>query len=109
MNLLILALCFSGFVALCMSMERYQAVLPSARIDGPRLRGLRWLGWALTAAALACAVSASGWGVGVVRWLAAMTIAGSAITFGLLPYRPHWIKPGAFVLPLLAAILLWVH
>ena len=52
--------------------------------------------------AFAAAVAARGWGIGPVLWLVAMTVSGIAITFGLLPYRPRWVKPGAVLLPLLA-------
>ncbi|WP_337052776.1 DUF3325 domain-containing protein [Pseudoxanthomonas sp. USHLN014] len=103
MSLLAIALAFSGFVGLCLGMEKHQLELHGAARAQDRVRRRwAWLGWALVAASFVCAVAARGWGIGPVLWLVAMTVSGIAITFGLLPYRPRWVKPGAVLLPLLA-------
>lgn len=108
MMLLSLALAFSGFTALCLAMDKHQ-LEPSgtARAAGGSTRRIGWAGWTLLAAALAAAVLARGWAVGAVLWLGAMTLGGIVITYGLLPYRPRWIKPLAYALPI-AAGLLWL-
>lgn len=109
MSLLAIALAFSGMVALCLGMEKHQQELHgAARADARVRRRWAWLGWALVAASFAGAVAARGWGLGPVLWLVAMTVSGIAIAFGLLPYRPRWVKPGALLLPLLALVGLLV-
>lgn len=103
MSLLAIALAFSGFVALCLGMEKHQLELHgAAHAQAATRRRWAWLGWTLVTASLACAVGARGWGIGPILWLVAMTLSGIVITFGLLPYRPRWVKPGAVLLPLVA-------
>jgi hypothetical protein len=98
-----MALAFSGFVALCLAMEKHQMDLHGANRAGAKaMQRLRWTGWALTAAAFVVAVVARGWTIGPLWWLGAMTASGAVITFGLLPYRPRWMKPAALALPLIA-------
>ncbi len=65
--------------------------------------GAGWLGVAL---ALAVAVRAHGWGVGVVLWLLALGATGFAVTL-VLSYRARWlpiVATGAF---LLTGVLAW--
>ncbi|WDS37888.1 DUF3325 domain-containing protein [Pseudoxanthomonas sp.] len=105
MSALAIALAFSSFVALCLSMEKHQMDLHGADRAGPAvMRRLRWAGWALTLAAFAVAVAARGWTIGPLWWLGAMTASGAVITFGLLPYRPRWVKPAALALPVIALV-----
>jgi hypothetical protein len=106
MTLLAIGLAFSGFIALCLGMEKHQMDLyGAARAPATTMQRIGWAGWALTAAAFLAAVLARGWAVGTVLWLGAMTLAGIVITYGLLPYRPRWIKPAAYAVPTLAAVL----
>ncbi|MNJ04864.1 hypothetical protein D3C73_1658230 [compost metagenome] len=42
-----------------------------------------------------------GWAAGPVLWLGAMTISGILIAFGLYPFRPRWIAPLAWALPVI--------
>lgn len=105
MSALAAALAFSGFVALCLSMEKHQMELHGAnRADTASMRRLRWSGWALTVAAFIVAVAARGWTIGPLWWLGAMTASGAVIAFGLLPYRPRWVKPAALALPVIALV-----
>lgn len=101
MSLLAIALAFSGLVALCLGMEKHQLELHGAAHAVARRRWA-WRGWALVTASFACAIGARGWGIGPILWLVAMTLSGVLIAFGLLPYRPRWVKPGAVLLPLVA-------
>ncbi len=105
MSLLALTLAFSGFVALCLSMEKHQMDLHGAdRASTAVMQRLRWGGWALTAASFVVAVIAQGWVIGPLWWLGAMTASGALIAFGLLPYRPRWVKPAALALPVVALV-----
>ena len=61
----------------------------------------------LVTAFAACVVD-HGWAAGPVLWLGAMTVSGLLIAFGLYPWRPRWIAPLAWALPvvgLAAAVL----
>ncbi len=105
MSALAFALAFSAFVALCLSMEKHQMDLHGAkRADAVAMQRLRWVGWALTVAALTVAIIARGWAIGPLWWLGTMTVSGIAITYGLLPYRPRWITPAALALPVVALV-----
>ena len=39
-----------------------------------------------------------------VLWMGAMTISGVLIAFGLYPWRPRWIAPLAWVLPVVGLV-----
>lgn len=105
MTLLAIAVCFSGFTALSRAMGRYplerHATAPAAA--PARLRQSRWLGWTLLALAFGLCVWDHGWALGPVLWLGAMTLSGLPIAFGLYPFRPQWLVPLAWALPVLAA------
>lgn len=108
MMLFAISLAFSGFIALCLGMEKHQMDLyGTARASATTMQRIGWIGWALTGASFAAAILARGWAVGPVLWLGAMTLGGIVITYGLLPYRPQWIKPAAYALPV-AAGALWL-
>ena len=101
MMLLALGLSFSAFVALSLAMEKHQQELHGKAAAGPaRRRAWHWLGWLLLAAAFVLCVWRRGWALGPVWWLGAMTAAGLLLAFGLYPYRPRWIAPLAWVLPM---------
>ena len=100
MMLLALGLSFAAFAALSLAMEKHQLELHGK--DGAsaaRMRLWRWLGWGLLTAAFALCVWRYGWALGPVWWLGAMTVAGLLLAFGLYPYRPRWIAPLAWALP----------
>ncbi len=106
MMLLALALSFSAFTTLSLSMEKHQHDLHGKAAAAPARR-MQWrvLGWALLAAAFALCVADQGWAMGPVQWLGAMTLAGVTLSFGLYPYRPTWIAPLAIALPVLGLVL----
>lgn len=100
MMLLAITVSFSAFTALSLAMDKHQLDLHGKAAATPaRMRRWRWLGWALLALALALCVCDHGWAAGPVLWLGAMTVSGVLIAFGLYPFRPRWIAPLAWVLP----------
>ena len=106
MMLLALGLSFAAFVALSLAMEKYQLELHGkAGASSARMRLCRWLGWGLLSAAFALCVWRDGWGLGPVWWLGAMTAAGLLLAFGLYPYRPRWIVPLAWALPVAGVLV----
>lgn len=109
MMLLAITLSFSAFTALSLAMEKHQLDLHGkAAAAPPRRRRWQVLGWALLTVAFAVCVWDHGWAIGPVLWLGALTISGMLIAFGLYPFRPRWIAPLAWALPVagLAAALL---
>lgn len=105
MSLLGLGLAFSGFVALCLAMEKHQLELHGAQRAAPaRMRQLRIVGWLLLASAYACCVAAQGWSIGTVVWLGTLSASAALLTYGLLPYRPRAIVPLALAAPPLSLV-----
>lgn len=105
MILLPITLSFSAFTALSLAMEKHQLELhgktPATASQRTRWR---WLGWSLLTLAFGLCVWSDGWSLGPVLWLGAMTISGLLIAYGLYPYRPRWIAPLAWALPLLGLV-----
>ncbi|MGH8052849.1 MAG: DUF3325 domain-containing protein [Stenotrophomonas sp.] len=105
MMLLSLALSYSGFTALSLAMDKHQQELHGkAQHNTKRMRVWRWLGWAALTVAFGLCVWSQGWALGPVVWLGALTAAGLLIAFGLYPYRPRWIVPLAWALPVLGLV-----
>lgn len=105
MMLLSLALSYSGFTALSLSMDKHQQELHGkAQHSAGRMRVWRWLGWVVLALAFGLCIWNHGWALGPVLWLGALTAAGLLIAFGLYPYRPRWIVPLALALPMMGVI-----
>ncbi len=98
MMLLALGLSFAAFTALSLAMEKHQRELQRG---AARTSLWRWLGWGLLALAFAVCVADHGWAAGPVLWLGALTAAGLLLAFGLYPYRPRWIVPLAWALPVI--------
>ena len=90
---LLLALNFSGFAALCLAMEKHQH----------EVRG-RALGWLLLLVTFALAVSAQGWGIGSVLWLGTLSAGAAVLSLWLLPYRRGLILPAAIAAPVVAGM-----
>lgn len=103
---LALGLSFSAFAALSLSMDTQRPALPGtpAAPAGRRHRA-RALGWLLLAVTFAVCVAGQGWGLGTVLWLGALTVAGLLLAFGLQPWRPRWIAPLAWVLPVIGLLV----
>lgn len=99
-------LCYSGFTALCLSMERHYSDLLAGKPSAQRRRGLKIAGWLLLVIAGWLAVDSRGWAMGLVEWTAALMGSAVLLVF-LMPYKPRWILPlagvGLFVGAALAA------
>lgn len=104
MTVLAVALAVSGFAALCLAMEKHR--LEVFGRDGRILpaRSLRPAGWLLLTASFAVSVAGSGWAIGPVLWLGALTAAALPLVFWMLPYRPRALVPLALALPPAAAV-----
>lgn len=101
-----LALAYSGFVALCLAMEKHQIELYGKNHANPqRMRALRLLGWLLLFMALIPAVAEYGWAIGSVQWLGALTAGAVILALWLLPYRPKAVVPTALVAPVIALVI----
>ena len=81
-------LCYGGFTALCLSMDRHHGELLGRKPSARRRQGMRISGWLLLALSLWAAVSAAGWGLGLVQWFAVLMLSGLLLVL-LLPYRPR--------------------
>jgi hypothetical protein len=81
-------LCYGGFTALCLSMDRHHGELLGRKPSARRRQGMRIGGWLLLACSLWAAVSAAGWGVGLVQWFAVLMLSALLLVL-LLPYRPR--------------------
>ncbi len=103
--LLLLALNFSGFAALCLAMDKHQLKLRGRLLGTARSRQLRVLGWLLLCVTFALAVHAQGWGIGAVLWLGTLTASAAVLSLWLLPYRRGAIVPAAVAAPVLAGVM----
>ncbi|TWC59275.1 uncharacterized protein DUF3325 [Pseudomonas sp. SJZ080] len=86
--LLALLLCYGGFTALCLSMDRHHAELLGCKPSARRRRGMKLGGWVLLALSLWAAVSSTGWGLGLVEWFAVLMLSALLLVL-LMPYRPR--------------------
>jgi hypothetical protein len=79
-----IALSFTGFTALALSMDRHQRDVFGRRLHGTPSRWLRCLGWLMLAASPAPCVVQDGWGIGLTGWLGALTLAAAAVVLVVL-------------------------
>ena len=86
--LLALLLCYAGFTALCLSMERHYSDLLGRKPALAMRRRMKVTGWLLLALSLWAAVSATGWGLGLVEWFAVLMLSALLLVL-LMPYRPR--------------------
>jgi hypothetical protein len=98
MIVLTFALCYVGFLALCLSMSRHRRDVLTRKLPSQWDAGLRGTGFALLLAAFCVAVVHSGAGIGAVLWTALLT-AGAMLVALMLSYAPRQM-------PVLAAGLL---
>ena len=73
--LLALLLCYGGFSALCLSMDRHHAELLGRKPSAARRRALKVGGWSLLAISMWAAVASTGWGLGVVEWCTGLMLS----------------------------------
>jgi hypothetical protein len=104
-----LLLAYGAMVALCLGLDRhYRQVWGVAAALG-RYRLLRGLGWLGLALSLLCMVAAWGWAMGPVAWIGALSVAGLVLTLAL-PWWPRLAVASAIGGPLLssAVAVAWV-
>lgn len=86
--LLALLLCYGGFTALCLSMDRHHVELLGRKSSARRRHTMKLAGWLLLAVSLWAAVSKTSWGLGLVEWFAVLMLSGLTLVL-LMPYRPR--------------------
>ena len=86
--LLALLLCYGGFTALCLSMDRHHAELLGRKPSTRRRHLMKLAGWLLLVLSLWAAVASTGWGLGLVEWCAVLMLSALLLVL-LLPYRPR--------------------
>ncbi len=88
-------LALAAFASLCLATPRHLQQLKGRRPQRWRTP-LRCIGWMLLTAALATAVINSGWGLGLVEWFGALTLAAVSVVL-VSTYRPTWLKAVTWV------------
>ncbi|WP_051235205.1 DUF3325 domain-containing protein [Marinimicrobium agarilyticum] len=83
-------LTLAAFASLCLATPRHIQRLKTSRPQQWRTP-LRWVGWSVLTAALTTAVISSGWGLGLVEWFGALTLAAVTVVL-IATYRPTWLK-----------------
>lgn len=85
-----LALAFSGFAALSLTLDRHYAQIHGRGAEPPAalLPYLHGLGWLALGLALAAQVGAEGWAMGVLYWVGTLTLSGVGLVL-LLSYAPR--------------------
>ncbi|MHC8355749.1 DUF3325 domain-containing protein [Pseudomonas sp. LB3P81] len=86
--LLALLLCYGGFTALCLSMDRHHAELLGRKPSARRRPLMKLGGWLLLVLSLWAAVSSTGWGLGLVEWFAVLMLSALLLVL-LMPYQPR--------------------
>ncbi|MFO2462411.1 DUF3325 domain-containing protein [Pseudomonas sp. 15FMM2] len=86
--LLALLLCYAGFSALCLSMDRHHGELLHRKPSPRRRLVLRLGGWLLLLVSIWPAVHLAGWSRGLVEWCAVLMLSALLLVL-LLPYRPR--------------------
>ncbi|MFU2327134.1 DUF3325 domain-containing protein [Pseudomonas sp. NFX98] len=86
--LLACLLCYAGFTALCLSMDRHHTELLGRKPTLVMRRRMKLAGWLLLAVSLWAAVSTTGWALGLVEWFAVLMLSGLSLVM-LMPYRPR--------------------
>jgi len=106
--LLALLLCYGGFTALCLSMDRHHAELLGRKQSARRRQLIKLAGWLLLASSLWAAVASTGWGLGLVQWCAVLMLSALLLVL-LLPYRPRLALSLAGVSLLVSPVALFVQ
>ncbi|WP_110946923.1 DUF3325 domain-containing protein [Pseudomonas bohemica] len=107
--LLATLLCYIGFTALCLSMNRHYDDLIGGSLTLGRGRALKLLGWVALLLSLWVALASQAMGQALVQWFAALM--GSAVLFVfVMSYRPRLALSlagiGALLAPVVACIQL---
>ena len=86
--LLALLLCYGGFTALCLSMDRHHADLLRRKLSSRSRQLFRVAGWLLLSVSLWSALAVTDWALGLVEWFAVLMLSALLLVL-LLPYRPR--------------------
>ncbi|MCK8668003.1 DUF3325 domain-containing protein [Pseudomonas azerbaijanoccidens] len=88
--LLALLLCYGGFTALCLSMDRHHADLLRRKLSSRSRQLFRVAGWLLLSVSLwsALALAVTDWALGLVEWFAVLMLSALLLVL-LMPYRPR--------------------
>ena len=81
---LMFVLCLAGFAALALAMERHQDDLFGRALAPRRTRALRSVGWAALLLALAVAVQAKGWSLGLVTLSGHTSLCAAIVCVALI-------------------------
>lgn len=98
--------CYAGFTALCLSMTRHYADLVGGALAPGRGRRLKVGGWLLLVLSSWAAVTADGWGFGLVHWFAVLMASVLLLVF-LMPFRPRWVVSLGLACAALSPLALW--
>lgn len=82
-------LCYVGFTALCLSMEKHYLELIGRPPKPQVLPSLRVFGWLMLALSVLPSVHKQGWAMGLVN-VGAVWIASAVFLVWLIPYGPKW-------------------
>ncbi|OQR33625.1 hypothetical protein BWR59_09860 [Pseudomonas sp. Bc-h] len=81
-------LCYVGFSALCLSMNRHYEDLTGRSFSVSRAKALRLLGWAALLASLWVALASQTLGQALVQWSAALMSSAVVLVF-VMSYWPR--------------------
>ncbi|UFH48614.1 DUF3325 domain-containing protein [Pseudomonas sp. KNUC1026] len=81
-------LCYAGFMALCLAMEKHFNDLLKCKSTLAQRRCLRVLGTGLLIVSPWPAIASQGWALGLVQWCAVL-MASAGLMVWLMPYRPR--------------------
>jgi len=85
--LLATLLCYIGFTALCLSMNRHYEDLTGRPFSAVRGQALRFSGWAALLVSLWIALVSQSLGQALVQWFAALMSSAVLLVF-VMSYRP---------------------
>lgn len=102
-----LTLCFSGFVALCLSMDRHHRQVFAEESHRPERIILRIGGWLSLPLACTPCIIELGLSIGLCVWFTLLTVSGLLVVL-LLSYRPRLVVPLAIAAPSVSLPLVWL-
>lgn len=100
-----LALCYNGWLGLCLAMPKYYRQVLQQNAAPPAQHVLRIIGWSGLIGSLAVSVSVEGWSFGPVAWVGHLAITGLTLVC-ILPYAPRVVL-AIGVLGMASVIALW--
>ena len=106
--LLATVLCYVGFCALCLSMNRHYGELTGNRLAASRGKTLRIAGWAALALSFWAALESASVGMALVNWCAALMGSAVLLVF-IMPYWPRLALSLAGVGVLLAPVAAFIQ